>query len=242
MYPSKQAKIYTKKKHPITGCFFRLIIFPLAARVERCNFNVPREEFFPVGSCFAVRSTLKKTAEVIFWTQVMNLCGFNHRQNPAAAFGSFSASIEHWIFPEQSERTDGSLGFIRTWGKIWIVQIPCKVFPAVQTVIYCLFRFWGFKYFPVLLFLKPFMQIFKQRLYFLLPSFKELFFANFFFIKKFPKLCFFVENLSYKSASCRRLQGSSRACASCACWQKYGQGAKVPQGIFRLSFFLLLIL
>ena len=26
-------KIFTKKKHPITGCFFRLIIFPLAVRL-----------------------------------------------------------------------------------------------------------------------------------------------------------------------------------------------------------------
>ena len=46
MYPSKQAKIYTKKKHQIIGCFFRLIIFPLAARLERRNFNVPEKEFF----------------------------------------------------------------------------------------------------------------------------------------------------------------------------------------------------
>ena len=195
MYPSKQTKICTKKKHPITGCFFRLIIFPVAAKLERCNFNVPGKEFFPVGCCFAVRSTLKNTTEVIFRAQVMNFCGFDHRQNPAAAFGSFSASVEHWVFPEQSEWTDGSLCFIRTWGKIWIVQILCKVFPAVQTVIYCLFCFWGFNYFPVLLFQKPFMKIVKQRLYFLLMSFKELSFGDFSFIKKFPKLCFPVENL-----------------------------------------------
>ena len=49
-------KFTQRKKHPITGCFFRLIIFPLAARLERCNFNVSGEEFFPVGCCFAVRS------------------------------------------------------------------------------------------------------------------------------------------------------------------------------------------
>ena len=39
------------------------------------------------------------------------------------------------------------------------------------------------------------MKVVKQRLYFLLTSFKELSFANFFFIKKFPELCLFVENL-----------------------------------------------
>ena len=83
--------------------------------LKRGNLNVPGKQFFPVGCCFAVRSTLKNTTEVIFRAQVMNLCGFDHRQNPAAAFYSFSTSVEHWVFPEQSEWADGPFGFESIW-------------------------------------------------------------------------------------------------------------------------------
>ena len=74
-YCNRQSKpkFAQRKSIQLQDTFFRLIIFPLAARVERRNFNVPGEEFFPVGCCFAVRSTLKNTAEVIFRAQVMNL-------------------------------------------------------------------------------------------------------------------------------------------------------------------------
>ena len=47
-------KFAQRKSIQLQNAFFRLIIFPLTARLERRNFNVQGKEFFPGGCCFAV--------------------------------------------------------------------------------------------------------------------------------------------------------------------------------------------
>ena len=55
------------------------------------------------------RRALKNTTQIIFRVQIVDFCSFNQCQNPAAAFGTFPASVEQRIFPKQRKRSYSAL-------------------------------------------------------------------------------------------------------------------------------------